>query len=150
MNCVNMKERYGRSYRVVSEDGNSRNSDPWLWQIPFRYGHLYPHGGTRLGAATTGRRIGQTLAKLPGVRIEQEAEDGYNLTFDVADFRKVAAIIRPRRRRQLSPEQRARLVAAGAEPLKRLHASSKVDRGAPESPGASQPDHRAVRETTAS
>ena len=50
MDCVNLKERFGQRYRVVAEDGNSRNTDPWLWQIPCKYGHFYPDGGTRIGA----------------------------------------------------------------------------------------------------
>jgi hypothetical protein len=127
MDCIDIKERFGKRHKVTPEDGNAWNRDPWLWVIPCGHGHIYVHGGQRLGAATNGRRVGGILAKIPYVQIEQEGSDGFNVSFDVADFAKVAKVMRPRRRRRLSPEQRERLVAAGAEALKRRRNNVHVD-----------------------
>jgi hypothetical protein len=118
--CIDLRERFGHKYRIVSEDGTRRNTDAWLWQVICANGHLYPHGGDRLGAATNrrGPLIGKLLA-VPSARLEQLGDDGANVSFDVSDFRAMAAIMRPRRRRQLTPEQRAKMAAIGREALQR-------------------------------
>jgi hypothetical protein len=117
MDCIDLKERYRKRYKVVSEDGNSRNTDPWLWQIPCRYGHIYPHGGDKLGAAVDGIRPSRMLARfsanVPSSMVWQSEHNGANIVFDVRDFNAVVEIMRPKRRRQLTPEQRARLASMG-------------------------------------
>jgi len=49
MNCVNLRERFGRRYRVEYEESyyaqhgpRARIEDPWLQIIPCRAGHVYP------------------------------------------------------------------------------------------------------------
>ena len=113
--CIDLKEHFGDLYRVVYEESyqaerghNGRAHDPWLLTIPCRHGHIYPHGGTQLGASTnTLGPIANRLAALPGVRVVQDGDDGVNIVFDVGDFDQVAAVMQPKRRRRLTPEQRA-------------------------------------------
>jgi hypothetical protein len=65
-----------------------------------------------LAAATNTRGpIARRLAALPCIRAVQDGDDGINLVFHVSDFAKVAAILKPRRKRQLTPEQKADRVA---------------------------------------
>jgi hypothetical protein len=64
-----------------------------------------------LAVATNGRKIGLAIAKLPGVEVLQEADDGFNIAFP-----KVAAIIKPRRRRKLTEKERERLAKQGFKP----------------------------------
>ena len=53
------------------------------------------------------------LAELDCVSVTQDGEDGINATFHVEDVDVVAEVMKPRKRRRLSPEQRERLIAAG-------------------------------------
>jgi hypothetical protein len=113
VNCIDLKAKFSKRYRIVSEDGNARNTDPWLWTMPCKHGHIYPHGGERLGAATDKRGpLIRKLASIPSAVVEQLGDDGANISFDVADFKAVAAIMRPKRRRQLTAEQKAKLLAS--------------------------------------
>lgn len=118
--CINLKERFGRRFRVAYEESyraaygaNARTEDPWLMAILCRYGHIYPHGGTTLAASIDGHpNVASQLRRLACCRVRQDG-DGGELTvhFDVADFSAVARILRPRRRRQVTPEQREELLA---------------------------------------
>jgi len=48
------------------------------------------------------------------VAVWQEACDGFNLVFPPRLFGKVAALVKPRRKRQVSAKERQRLAKAGA------------------------------------
>jgi hypothetical protein len=112
----NLNELYGDRFRVTSEESltaergeNARNTDPWLMIIPCMNGHIFPWGGEMLGASThRPGRVVATLAKLSFVQVVQDGSDGANVAFPVTEFEAVAAIMKPRRRRRLSPEQIAR------------------------------------------
>jgi hypothetical protein len=54
------------------------------------------------------------LVKLACTTVVQDGVDGVNVTFDMVDFDQVAAVMRPKRVRHLSPEAKARLAQAGA------------------------------------
>jgi len=89
--CINLKERFGRRYKVEYEQSyfaeygpGARVEDPVLMIVPCKYGQLYPAGGNLLAAV-----------------------------FDVADLPAVARVMRPRRRRQVSNAEKARLRAMG-------------------------------------
>lgn len=111
--CIDLKEQFGGYYRVTYEPNyvaelgeRSRRQNSWLLTIPCQHGHIYPHGGELLGASSNHRgRIANRLAALPFVRVVQDGDDGVNVVFHVADFDAVAAILKPRRRRRLSPQQ---------------------------------------------
>ena len=59
-----------------------------------------------LATQSDSRSIGLRVAKVPGVEIIQEGDDGFNATFPVEAFAAVARLVKPKRKRQLSPEQR--------------------------------------------
>lgn len=119
----NLNELYGDRFRVVCEESltaergeNARNRDPWLMIMPCKAGHILPWGREMLGASTNCRGpISKALAMLPCVQIVQDGHDGLNAIFPVEDFDTVAGVMKPRRRRRLNPEHRAKLVAAGAQ-----------------------------------
>lgn len=116
--CVNLMNSFGNHYKIkyeesyVAERGEQgRVEDAWLLTIPCKHGEIYPHGGQLLGASTNNRGpIANHLAALSVVRIVQDGDDGVNAVFDVDDFDQVAAVMRPKRRRKLSDEQRAERV----------------------------------------
>ena len=126
-NYIDLKERFGSRYRVTYEPSyaaergeRGRRHDSWLQTIPCQHGHIYPHGGELLGASTNHRgRVANRLAALPCVRIVQDGDDGVNVVFDVAEFETIAAVMKPRHRRRLSPEQ----VAARTERLQKYEFS---------------------------
>lgn len=122
MDCVNLKKEFGKRYRVKYEESyhaehgeNARAEDPWLMTIPCRNGHIFPWGGGDLAASTN--RLGpvaNALKTLPFATLAKEGSDGVTVLFDVQHFDEVARILKPRRRRRLSPEERAKRT-------KRLH-----------------------------
>lgn len=119
MNCVNLREQFGERFRIEYDEAHrGRGDDPWLQVIPCLRGHIYPHGGELLGIATNSRgATAAALARLAGVVVVQDGDDGINATFPVAMFGRVAALVRPKRRRRLSAERREGLVSIGTANL---------------------------------
>ena len=121
--CIDLAEQFGRRYRVEYEPAYSaqyapraRVNNPWLQIIPCRAGHICPWGGSTLAAVTnTAGATARKLAALPGATLWQDGDDGATVLFDVADFRRVAEIMHPRRCRQLSPEQRRQAGEGGGQ-----------------------------------
>lgn len=112
--CVNLRERFGRKYKVVygesynAEYGpNAKVEDPWLMIIPCQHGHICPWGDELLAACTNyAGRIANRLRKLPYVTVAQDGDDGINATFDAKHFAEIAEIMLPRKKRTLSESQR--------------------------------------------
>ena len=120
--CIDLKARFDKRYRVVYEESyyadhgdGARREDPWLMILLCRYGHIFPHGGTTLAASVDGHpNVAGQLRRLKCCRVHQDGDHGeLTARFDVADFAEVAQIMRPRRRRLVSAEQRERLRAMG-------------------------------------
>jgi hypothetical protein len=129
--CPNLAELFGDRYKVTYDPAYDRPNDPdkrdpWMMQLPCERGTLYPHGGNLLAVevdnhAPTARKV----AALPDVHVHQ-GDDGkpagdprkgwggdMTFVFPLALFERVAALLRPRRRRRLSEEQKVRLAEAG-------------------------------------
>ncbi len=125
--CINLKERFGKRWKVRYEESYKAERgerafapDPWLLVIACQHGEIYPHGGNMLGVSTNRRgQISKRISELPFTKITQDGDDGINAVFHIDNIEKVAAIMKPRRRKRLSPEHRAKLVAAGTAALVR-------------------------------
>ena len=75
--------------------------------IPCEHGHICPWGGENLAACTrTAGPVAMRLRSLPFVEVVQDGADGVNAVFPADRFDEVAAVIKPKRRRVLSPEAR--------------------------------------------
>ena len=115
MDCVNLKREFGETYRVRYEESyyaeygpTARKEDPWLMVIPCRNGCICPAGGRDLVACTNHLGpVANLLKALPFARMVQDGDDGSNVVFDVDHFEEVARIMKPRKRRRLSPEEKA-------------------------------------------
>lgn len=136
--CIDLKECFGRRYRVRYEDSyyaeygqGARTRDPWLMIIPCQLGHISPHGGDELLACTNRQRpiTAKRLLALPGARAVQDGEDGITVAFPASLFDQVAKIMKARRRRQLTPEQRERLAKIGREALQRNRQANVENNG---------------------
>lgn len=118
LTCVDLRERFGTRYRARKEaDGATWYDTPeaervWLLELPCRYGFVYPHGAEMLAAVVTGRYARQQVAALPCI-VSRRGDEELVVTFRVDDAETVLAILKPRRRRQVSPEQREQLRAMG-------------------------------------
>lgn len=121
--CIDLAARFGRDYRVIREESyeaerpENRNGERvWLLVIPGRLGHVSPWDETQLLACTyCAGKTAKLLRRLPYAIVWQDGDDGANFIFPVEKFPEVAAILRLRRRRKLSPAARRLLVEAGAK-----------------------------------
>ena len=118
MQCVNLRERFGDLLKVRYEESyhaergeDARAEDPWLMALPCQRGEICPWGGSDLAACTkTAGSVAKRLKALPFAQTAQDGDDGANVVFPVEHFEEVAIIMKPRKRRRLSPEAR---LAAG-------------------------------------
>ena len=127
--CINLKERFGEKLKVTYEESyeaergpNAWAEDPWMMIIPCKHGHIYPHGGDTLIVETEGHfRIKAAMGRLDCCQVHQDGDDFGSFRFDVADMAKVAQVVKPYRKRQISDAERQRLAGMGfqrsSEPL---------------------------------
>ena len=136
---VNLKKLFGYKYRIEKDPAyDAERAGPvstdlerqrkkwdlqWLFTIPCRAGgegaHLFSHGYLDSPRAigfygrSSGGQTGQALRK-PGFcdwQVDTVAE--YIVTFPLERFAEVARMVKPRSRRKLSPEHKAKLLQAG-------------------------------------
>jgi hypothetical protein len=127
MNCVNLRERFGRKWRITWDSAyNPRHVsretlDPWMMQIPCKGGiTIYPHGGSKLAVECDCHpQIARQLCSILGVELIQDGDHEKTFVFDVSLFDQVATIVQPRRHRRLSDHHRARLTASGKSALEK-------------------------------
>jgi hypothetical protein len=132
--CINLKERFGNRFKVEFEESYCAERPefrateaPWLMIVRCEHGHICPAGGDLLVACASRRgAVARQLAALPFVTVVQDADDGLNALFDVEHFDEATRLMRPKRRRQLSAEQRQ----AAVERLKPFHFSARQRSGA--------------------
>jgi hypothetical protein len=113
---IDLKARFPE-FRVTLDPAAESRADPWLYQIPGRYGVIYPYGGDRLAVEVDGhpeiaRRLGALRAKLV-----QDGDDEKTFTFHVSLFKQVAGIIRVFRKKtnRRTTEARLRSLAGRSE-----------------------------------
>lgn len=153
--CINLRETYGDRYRIAHEESYAAEhpqfraeEEPWLQVIPCRHGHIYPGGGDLLMVSTSFRgRIAHRLMALPFAEVVQDGSDGVNATFPADRLDEVAEIMGARRRRVMSPEQRAACV----DRLRRFQFFSAQNRSseAQERAQSGQDDSQPIPDTSA-
>jgi hypothetical protein len=113
--CPDLAGLYGDKYQLSRDPAaGPGDTDPWVVTLPCRYGVIYPHGPDTLAVEVDGHpKVAARLRRM-GLKAQQDGDGEWTFLFDVADFDRVAEVVRPRRRRVLSPEGRAKLVGAGA------------------------------------
>ncbi len=116
--CPNLKELYGNRFKVEYEQSyfaehgqRGRTEEPWLMILLCQRGHICPWGPDTLAASTNKHGpVAKRLAAMDCCKVVQDASDGVTVRFHVDNFKAVAALMKPRRRRRLTPEQRAAAV----------------------------------------
>ena len=101
----------------VKRIGQGDSVHQWEAEVPCRLGVFYAVAENCVGfQSRSGQTASRIMREVPGVRVWSRSDDGsVVLHLDVELFETVAAMVGVRRRRVLSPEQRA----LSAERLKR-------------------------------
>jgi hypothetical protein len=93
--------------------------DPWYQVIPCRYGQIYPYSDTLLAVHSKGSGIRRKLQAIEGLTVHNWSDDGEAIfLFEHALFNRVAEIVKPKRKRQLSDSHKAKLIESGTKALK--------------------------------
>ncbi len=86
-----------------------------MMQIPCERGVIYPYGGDLLAAEVEGRsQTRKRLRELDCTTTIQAGDEFLAVTFSVERFAEVAAVLKPRRRRQVSEAEKQRLRSLSA------------------------------------
>ena len=123
--CVNLREMFGKRWRIswdpVYEPRHvaQENHDLWMMQILCKGGIvIYPQGGRKLAVECDYHpQIARQLASIPGVELTQDGDHEKTFVFDVSLIDQIAAVVKPRRRRQHTEVNRARLAETGIAAL---------------------------------
>jgi len=114
MTPPDLKALYGARFQITFDEAAERGrKDLWMMQIPCagKGVMIYPHGENLLAVQCDNRpSIAKRLADL-GLRLVQDGDAEKTFVFPVERFEEVAAIVKPRRRRLLTEEQRAMLAS---------------------------------------
>ncbi len=115
---IDLKQFAGVKYRINLDESAeldpARENRVWYWRIPCKYGFIGVHGPETLSAFTSSTRIGLKLMDLPGVKVHQQGDREVRVLFTPDCLDAVATLLQAKRRRQVSPAERERLVAMGA------------------------------------
>jgi hypothetical protein len=112
--CLNLLERFGDRFQIgwdqACDPGHvpADRRDPWMMEVRCRFGiTIYPFGGSRLAVEVNGHRnIARQLRDLPGATLHQDGDGEQTFVFDLAEFDRVAEIVKPHRRRLWTEDER--------------------------------------------
>ena len=119
--CIDLRERFP-GFRIVRDESHisGQEIDPWLLEIPCKYGKIYPYGGNELCAYTDHPRLKARLAALPGAVVHQEGDFELVTRFPVDSWEAYFRLLRAKRKRTASPAVKAALNKALEQRRKRL------------------------------
>ncbi len=133
--------RLEESYRAESST-HVRGDGRWFIEIPCRYGLIYPCGGENL-LAYANRGVKRHIAALgPDIQHYQHDGDAEVFKSPIERLDEVAAILKPRRRRKLTPEQVKEKASILARARKRLSEVRQIDQGRTQIAGKGIDSHR--------
>ena len=123
MPVTNLQENYGSKYKVVDDGTNDpcRAERVWCQEIRGKYGAIYPYGydgslAVRIEAKTKVKNNARAKKlESEGFPVIQLGDCEIVFKFEPARFDYIAELIKARKRRHLSPEQRAKAMAALAK-----------------------------------
>jgi hypothetical protein len=127
MTVTNLQEKYISKYKVVDDgtDDPVREERVWGQEIPGKYGAIYPCGydgslSVRIESKTKVRNNPRAKRlEAEGFAVIQRGDWEIVFKFDPAQIFYIAGVIKAKKRRHLSPEQKAQAIAALAKARKR-------------------------------
>ena len=143
--CIDLKELFGDRFKLDVDESYyaersefRRDEEVWLTHILCQHGHIGVWGDDLLVACTdSAGAVAKGLAALSFTTVAQDGSDGLNATFPVEHFETVVEIMKPRKRRRLSEEHKAKLAASNAE--YRFRPASQSVSGGPVGDGEGSP-----------
>ena len=127
MTVTNLKQKYGSKYKVVYDgtDDSCRAELVWCHEIRGRHGIIYPYGhngslAVRIEAKTKikNNAVARRLES-EGFPVIQRGDWAINFEFMPEQIDYIAGLIKAKKRRRLSPEQKVQAMAALAKVGKR-------------------------------
>ena len=113
LTCVDLWRMFGDDYKITTDPAyeptgiNTSKLDPWYFTIPCKYGVIWPYGRQQLAICIDYHdQIANRVRALPGVWVLLDGDREKTFVFDVQMFKQVAAIVKPRKRKKLSSEQK--------------------------------------------
>lgn len=111
--CINLYRRFHRDYKVGVDPAYEAERlrwsllNPWSFVLYCKFGTVWPYGGDYLAVDIDyHRKVAKKVEELPGVRMVVDGEDEKTFVFHVKIWDQVAEIVKPKKRRRLSLEQR--------------------------------------------
>lgn len=111
--CVDLWRTFGDTYKIITDPAynpsgiNHSRLDPWYFVIPCKYGFISPHGRKVLEIYMDRHDyVAKKVAALRGVVLYADGDRDKAYLFHVSRFNAVAAIVKPKRRRKMSEENR--------------------------------------------
>ena len=110
---INLRQFCGDRYRVVDDgtDDSDRSERIGCQEIRGKHGAIYPYGRNgSLAVRVESSRIAARVEAL-GLKVIQRGDFETVFLFESKQLKEIAAMIQAQKRRQLSPEEKAKLVA---------------------------------------
>jgi hypothetical protein len=112
--CPNVRDLFGQVCRITQDEAAGSRNDAWGMIIRGKFGTVYPFGHNQLAVDIDHRPVAaRKVAVIPGVRVHQDGGWRGEMTFvfPVDLFPLVAGIVKAKKRRKLSAEQREANIA---------------------------------------
>jgi hypothetical protein len=118
---IDLKKRFGKKYKIFmdeaweAEDSQSNpdkvKDKPWYYEIWGKYGVIYLYGINKLAVRITANRIKSRIkAEYKDIlSLYIEAENESIFLFNPENFEIVAGLIKARKRKQITEQERLRL-----------------------------------------
>lgn len=117
-----LKEMFGKEVKVTLDPSFPvKDKDGWCWEIVGKRGKIYPMSlVNNTVCLQLNPRIGKTVQKLFGAKavIHTNCDEALTLVIPVEIVRSTFRYLKPKRRRQLSPEALQALLARFNPPVK--------------------------------
>jgi hypothetical protein len=113
---INLKERFGQKYRIGYDQAVASypelKSDPDYQIILCRFGEIYAFSSDLLAVwVRGGKRIAKMISQIPELKFHNNGEGEAIFQFKPELLDRVGQFVGIRKRRQLSPEAKAKLLS---------------------------------------
>ena len=110
---MNLKEMYGKRYRISMDESYAAEKDPearkeiWrYYEIRGKYGMVFPYGWNKPAVTFTSNKVSNKTSKDRNWQILQNGEDEQTYLVPKEDLEYVIESINPRKKRQISETER--------------------------------------------